>query len=269
MTRFRLVLMGWTALCLGVCLSVAPAADEPAAAAANPPSIPELIKRLTHEDFGVREQATEQLMSHATFDEKALRKAFKVQIHPEVRNRLMKVAKHRFFQQMATQFAVIPGDRGALGIRLSPNNRSDPTQYVLYPSDHPSLPNAALVIAQTIPGFPAHIHLRRGDLVIGVNGKPLTDALTDQDFIARLAPQRKGQKLAMRIVRDGKTREIDVEMGSYTQLINLTYGVQYASRRAGEEGLDMFDAYPPWQQHLKDLLQRKTPPHDDDDPGDV
>ena len=250
-------------------LSVAPAANDPAVKVGQKKNeINDLVKTLADDDFARREWATEQLMQHDGFDEKALQKAFASVSHPEIRNRLIRVAKQQYFARMANGFVMAPEDRGALGIRLSPSNRSDPTQYVLYPADHPTLPNTALVIAQTIPGFPAHVQLRRGDLVVAVNGKPLNDALTDQDFIARLAPQRKGHVLELRIIRDGKSRDIGVAMGSYTQLINLTYSVQYASRRIGEEGLDMFDAYPPWQTYLKQMMQNKTPVKGEV-PGDI
>ena len=248
MARVLTIVLFSIALCLEAPY-VAPAADPPA----DPrPKIEQLVDRLADSDFLVRERATEALMLREDFHEMALRRALSADNHPERRNRLIRIAKHRFFQRLASQFAEAPEDRGALGIRLSPDNQTAPTRFVLYDADHRQLPNTAMVIAQTIPGFPAFVHLRPGDQVLQVNGRKLNECLTDTDFVARLAPQRRNQKLKLKVRRGQRVFDVTLAMGSYTQLLNLTYTVQYGGGRP-MEGADMFSAYPPWRQYLQRL----------------
>ena len=219
-------------------------------AAGPEPTIETLLARLADSEFLVREQATEALMLREDFHQADLHRALGRATHPERRNRLIRIAKHRFFQRLASQFPEVPQDRGALGIRLSPDNQIEPTRFVVYDADHRQLPNTAMVIVQTIPGFPAFVHLRPGDQVLQVNGLKLNECLTDTDFVARLMPLHQNERLKLQVRRGKRVFEVTLAMGSYTRLINLTQAVQYGGGQPVEGG-DMFSAYPPWQEYLR------------------
>ena len=255
MFRMVTISFGWIAAA-----ALLPAAEPPVPPENEPLAVNRLVANLDHRDLETRERATAQLMVHKGVDETQLRRAFSQRSSSERRNRLIRVAQHRFYARIAASYPKIRDERGALGIRLSKGpGTAGPTEYVLYPSQDRSLPSPALVIAQTIPGFPAFVHLRAGDKVIQINGKPFSDALTDQDFIARLAPLKMDEQIKLRVIRDGETQDVTLRMGSYTQLTNLSINVQYSPAHV-EEGMSMFDAYLPWQTYLKALLKSSDGP---------
>ena len=80
---------------------------------------------------------------------------------------------------------------------------------------HPPLPNAKdrrgwMTVRITAPGSPAErAGLKPGDLITAIAGQPLTFK-TDLDVLQRLAAFRPSERLKLTILRDRKTRQVQV-----------------------------------------------------------
>lgn len=68
------------------------------------------------------------------------------------------------------------------------------------------------LVADVLSDSPAQkAGLKQGDIVIGMNGKPIDDAHTLSRMVAAISPNTK---ISLKIIRDGKTKEIDVTIGT-------------------------------------------------------
>ena len=64
-----------------------------------------------------------------------------------------------------------------------------------------------VVVVQTVPGYPAHGVLRAGDVIIAVDGKPVTSA---SGLSTLIYAHPAGSTLTATILRDGKTQQVQV-----------------------------------------------------------
>ena len=64
-----------------------------------------------------------------------------------------------------------------------------------------------VVVAQTVPGYPAHGVLRAGDVITAVDGKPVT---SESDLSTLISAHPAGSTLTLTILRDGRTEQVQV-----------------------------------------------------------
>jgi serine protease Do len=133
--------------------------------------------------------------------------------------------------QLVTHGKVV---RGYLGVRIQELTRS------LAQSMHIDTTEGVLV-ADVSKGSPAaKAGLKRGDVILALNGRPMHDPGQLRNIVAMSAP---GTKVPVQILRDNKKQEITIELGELPR--------EQAATRAGEE------AQPPVQLGFN--VQNLTP----------
>jgi Do/DeqQ family serine protease len=96
--------------------------------------------------------------------------------------------------------------RGQLGIAIQPMTPALAKQFGL------SETRGVVVNGVTENGPAAKAGIRRGDVIVGFNGKPVTDGNTLRNQIAGTAP---GTEVKLTVVRDKREQEIPVTLGEY------------------------------------------------------
>ncbi|MCB5363634.1 trypsin-like peptidase domain-containing protein [Pusillimonas sp. CC-YST705] len=72
-------------------------------------------------------------------------------------------------------------------------------------------PAGGVIIAAVLKDGPAaRARLQVGDVVLAMDGQALIDAI---DFLSRIAPLQPGETTRLKILRDGKEREVEVKVG--------------------------------------------------------
>lgn len=190
------------------------------------------FRDLAHESYEVREAATTGLMLAPDLPDARLSQALTVAVAvPEQRHRLTRVALHRFFSRYPTGVEPPPQpevrgrpiqegdtgpgpDTGALGVDLSLK-----MNHVVYPSQDPTLKHPAIMVAGTLPGFPAYAMLRPGDLILSLDGVAFDDDVDTNRFTETLKQKYKaGQSLTMAVRRGGKVLDVTIVMDSKARL---------------------------------------------------
>jgi serine protease Do len=118
--------------------------------------------------------------------------------------------------QLVTKGKVV---RGYLGIRIQELTRA------LAQSMHLDTTEGVLVADVTKGSPAAKAGLKRGDVILALNGRPMTDPGQLRNTVAMSAP---GTKVQVEILRDNKKREVTVELGELSR--------EQTAARTGEEG---------------------------------
>jgi serine protease Do len=88
------------------------------------------------------------------------------------------------------------------------------------------LPDAqGVIVARVIPDSPAQKGgVQDGDVILRFNGEPVKDV---RDLLKRMSQIRVGEKVTLRVIRDGKERDLKVEVGERpSDLESLEAGVE-------------------------------------------
>jgi len=198
----------------------------------------ELVAQLSHDAFARRESAMTELMLRDDFDDTALSKAMRAADHPEQRHRLERIALHRFYDRFNPALAPREQGPGALGI-ISLSNSN-----VVRPTQHDKLRRPAMIVSQTRPGFPAYVHLRPGDLILGLGGQLFDDSLDQNDFSQMIQRYRAGEILQMALLRNGERVDVRLKLDSLQRLHDVH---QYLAQ------FPQVQMDPRWKAHLRDL----------------
>lgn len=164
------------------------------------------LAQLADPDHAVRADATAALLQDDTIDEPALAAMLAQADHPEQRRRLIHIAEHHLMRVRLNEVADElrgdgPPDQASVGFAYEP----------LLPEHNPHGRDAAIVILDTMPGFPGHAYLRPGDVILAING--LSSRSATVDAIRRWVPgaigrHREGDPIALTVHREGEAVEI-------------------------------------------------------------
>ena len=143
---------------------------------------PALLHRLDDPAWEVRQAASEQLLGDAGMTPDRLLEALPAEgERPEVRARLLDAVEHHALRlrreasagpaavevggvvERAGRRVLLGPEPGALGV----SHRAFP------PGSIPGVQDACIAVVKTLAGFPAHASLRAGDLITGLNGRPV------------------------------------------------------------------------------------------------
>jgi hypothetical protein len=189
-------------------------AERPAASAPRPPTTrlsDKVLADLDADEFDVRHLATRRLLADETITIEALADAYARAQTLEQRQRLLDVFRHQYLR-LAMIAVAVPKAAGGIGASLDS----------LTAEDTGALKTPVVRVSGVFPGFPSYAALEHGDMVTAVDGKPLADAQTSEEVFARFRQgvqgRGAGQRIAMTLVRGGKTIEVKVELVSILAL---------------------------------------------------
>lgn len=158
------------------------------ASASTPLSLDAAVAALIAEDVSSRLRAAETLSGSPDIRlvdlERVLRE--RRDLSPEQRRKLMSIAKLRFYSE----------PRGALGIRFAFNDGG----------------GGGAVLADVVQGFPAAEVLRVGDRLLSINGRRIE---SDDDVRASIVSRDPGERVVIRLARDGKPITVRAVIGTY------------------------------------------------------
>ena len=238
---------------------------------------PALLDRLDAPSWEAREAASAELLTGADELPGAIRRALPAAAdRPEVRARLIEALHHHFLRGLRRNAAI--GDKGApVGLlekagRVAlrgPEPGSLGVSHRAFPAGSvPGVDAASIAVVRTLPGFPAFGRLREGDLIVGLNGRPVAwpePEFPDADDRRRrraVAPRGRlaqeasaaaasfstavqnagaGAAVLLRVIRGGQTLEVPVTLARLEDLQRL-----YPGGRSG--GADAA-----WREHLAGL----------------
>ncbi|MEO1236257.1 MAG: PDZ domain-containing protein [Planctomycetota bacterium] len=191
---------------LGVAVLLAAVAS--ASADDRDPTPADLVADLGHPDYAVRQAATDALLIDPSLTPDELAALAPPDAGPEVRHRLLGVARHHFLRRLRLE--TFPADGPAsLGVVQSAQN---PT-----PTDQPDTP-AYVLVTRVLPGFPATGRLRPFDRVLALDGRPL---LPDQNFPELMRRYRAGQQVVVTVERADQTLDLAVPLANKAALVEM------------------------------------------------
>ena len=135
-----------------------------------------VVAALDHKDFAQRESAQAFLLTDDTLSKEVLQQLIQQAKSPEQGQRLLRVAEHHVMRELrerdfgphvvpAEDGPVVPGrierQPAAVGYSYEP--------VMAHENPHANLPGVRVIA--TMPGFPGHAHLRRGDIIVSIAGQ--------------------------------------------------------------------------------------------------
>ncbi|MEX2671131.1 MAG: hypothetical protein WD294_03360 [Phycisphaeraceae bacterium] len=197
-------------------------------AAPSQTSVERLVAQLADADYDTREQATRALMAYEPLTEEQLTTALGEAEIPEQVHRLRQVAMHRYYHDLNPIDAPLDRGRGGLGIDLGERGM----ERVLKADDFSELDGPAVLLTETVPGFPAFVHLHAGDMVIGLDGARFASDLTVERFRDYLAEYEAGEEMTLHIVRNGELVDVTLTLDNVAR-IDSVHRVYSAVREPG------------------------------------
>ncbi|WP_428387046.1 PDZ domain-containing protein [Mucisphaera sp.] len=175
-----------------------------------------ILEQLNDPDYATREAASGQLLTDPAIDLEVIAELLSEAPHLEQQERLLAAARHRFVAQLIRENYPWQGP-GSIGIIQRP---ADPIEV-------DGVVRPAILVIQTLPGFPAHQRLRPGDRLIAIDGEPLTAANPVEQFQTVTQATPPGGRLGIRLWRAGRTLDVAIETAPL-EALRLTYaGPQY------------------------------------------
>lgn len=191
-----------------------------------------LLDRLDSPDYATREAASAELLTGPLLDESRWLALFAQARSPEQRHRLLAAAEHQALTAMRLREFPQRGP-GSLGM----------THQVISPAQREHLGRAAILVLGTLPGFPAHAHLRPGDLIVAFNEQTIEPEMTPNAFPQMVQLTQAGQTVTLTVLRDGREQTLRMELAGFEPLARMYDGNDTGS----PPGLTARFALP-WQQ---------------------
>lgn len=221
----------------------------------------EVLAALDDAEFAVRESASAFLLTDNTLDKEVLKELMKKAKSPEQRQRLLRVAEHHVLREMRErEFGDLQRQDEALrDERFQPASRPASVGYSYDPvlaHENPQADLPGVRVVATMPGFPGHAHLRRDDIIVQINGRGLSNHLTENDITdwvkRQIATRQAGQTIDFTVLRDGKPLAIQMVCAEGVAL-NYMYTTDAFEAAARKEPYQRA-----WEQ-ARDELVSQTP----------
>jgi hypothetical protein len=170
------------------------------------------LERLNDPAYSVRREAFVELLTDQSMTVQSVRDLYAQATTPEQRHRLLDVARHHLLRNiMREKFA--DSARGSLGFTLNPL----PAASAVAGVEHP-----AIVVVLTLPGFPAFAYLEPGDLIVGIDGRPIPDTLAPEAvstyFTGRVKEHKPAEHIELDLVRQGRKVRVRFAVAPYEAL---------------------------------------------------
>lgn len=200
------ILVGW---------SSAAAADRPNAI---PPTVAYQIHRLASTHWKVRHAAERALLLAPAEALSAIDAAYIGTTNPEFAARLERIGLQLYLERAILDV----GRRPFLGIRF----------YVLsFERDRREL--SAVYVARVLRGFPAARKLRRGDMIVGINGHSFGPDMTEEDFVQLMAQFQPQTHVQLTVWRSDRMHPINLRVRLIGAPANDLSLLTWVSERAG------------------------------------
>jgi len=180
---------------------VQPATDTTQPEKADPPNIQILVECLRSDDFKTRQQATEKLFRLAPVYRSIIENSLASESDPEAAARLTVVAQHLFLKD--PRYTPLLGRTGFMGIAL----QVEP-QFGQGAADEPR----QIVVLETKPGFPAYEVLKPDDRILAIEGHPIPEDYSIDDFRGTVGAKRPGSFMNLTVLRQGKKFQASVRL---------------------------------------------------------
>ncbi len=204
LSRLRRQTDGLAALFIAVCAS--------SPAVALRPDDVAVLYDLASDQFAVRQRMTQRLLADERLDQGDIAQLYTKAHAPEQRHRLLNVARHHAVQEMRQRMFDDQEGSAAIGVRHS----------AFSAGQIPELDQPGLIIVETFPGFPGHAHLRRGDMILKIDGRAfpadLSTGKTAELFVRIVQEHRAGQSIHLDVHRNGRTVNIQFQLASLSAL---------------------------------------------------
>jgi len=168
------------------------------AAPGAPSQTQDILDRLDAADYEHRQAATVALLTLRTLADNDLVALYTAAETPEQRHRLLTSARHHLLRRLHGQDAA--SHRGSLGIRHK----------LVDAKRLPHLGQPAFHVDYTLPGFPAHEVLLRGDLILALDGRRFEQHI--EALSNRVISKTPGQTIRLTVLRAGKTIVVPVRL---------------------------------------------------------
>ena len=177
----------------------------PTNASAEPPSPRDLLNDLASPDYHTRHAATQQLTIDETISLQTVKDLFANATNPEQRHRLLPIAEHHLLREKLQQFRTT-NTAGALGITHRPLGRNH----------FPTLDRAAIMVINTLPGFPAHGVLQPGDFILSIADDPIPPTFTAEQvshtFVQTIRKLPAGSTTQLTILRNDQKSTVTIRL---------------------------------------------------------
>lgn len=179
----------------------------------------EVVAGLDHAEFAVRESAQAVLLADDTLDKAALKQMIQQAKSPEQRQRLLYVAEHHVLRELRERdFGphTQPAEDGGIVPGRAPR-RPASVGYSYEPvlvEENPDADLPGVRVIATMPGFPGHAHLRRGDIIVQINGTGLSNHHREHDITNwvrwQIASHEAGDTITFTVQRGGKLLAVEM-----------------------------------------------------------
>ncbi len=166
-----------------------------------------VLDQLKSEDYDTRHEMTRKLLQDQSLSHEDLIRLMSETDSEEQRQRLFDVARHHTLRRIVEEEFPDEGG-GSLGVSHRP----------ISPEASPGITQAAILVADTIPGFPAHAHLEVGDLILSVDGQALPERIAAEQFKNLIQDRHCGDRIELTINRRGVSKQVNFIMSSAAAL---------------------------------------------------
>lgn len=163
-----------------------------------------ILEKLNDEDYRVRQAVTRRLLSDDALTQEDLNHLYSLSTTPEQRHRLLRVARHHLVRRMMRERLGDQGGPGSMGL-------SHHVVQVTAPGE--AAPRTGVLVAMTLPGFPAYALLEPGDVIVDFAGEPIPQNMTPAQFQQMIRTFQTGRQIGLTVVRDNVIEHVMFRLG--------------------------------------------------------